>query len=161
MPDDDLRKLEIAIEAMSEDMRLAIVDELVSIGNDMRNHIINEMQTTAKAKWSYRKTKSGKRHHPSKPFHFPAVDTGELLRSLVPFGRGARGKPNEKGIETKDWSVEVGVEGGAPYAEYLESGTRKMFPRPFMLPTLWKFEPTVESRILQAMVTAAYRTMPK
>jgi hypothetical protein len=45
-------------------------------GNDIRNDIIRNMQKTAKAKHSYKR--GGKRHHPSLPGNYPAIDGGRL-----------------------------------------------------------------------------------
>lgn len=102
---------------------------LFSYGNDMRNHIITAMRNTTRAPWSYKRTKSGKRHHPSMPGGFPAVDSGEAIRAIA-FDVST----NFKGVK-----LEFGANSGAPYLKFLEEGTDKMDARPWMEPTVDEF----------------------
>ena len=62
------------------------------------------------------------RHQASAPGQAPATDTGNLVRSI-------------------NWNVEArslvaDVFAAAPYAVFLELGTRHMAPRPFLVPAL-------------------------
>lgn len=112
-----------------------IYNILFESGNNMINYIKTEMRNSAKAPWSYKKTKDGKRHHPSMPGNFPRVDTGEGWRSVA-----ANVKSKWGGL-----SLEFGVNTGAPYLKFLEGGKEK-YPdmhaeaRPWLEPTVNKFE---------------------
>ena len=73
--------------------------------------------------------KSNKRipHHPSLPYNAPAVDTGALRRSI-----------SEK-VESDAYSVsaEIGSTlSNPPYPVYLEYGTTRMSPRPWLGPAV-------------------------
>lgn len=69
----------------------------------------------------YKVSRTGRRHQASAPGQAPAVLTGFLTNSIL----SDFPKPTE-GIITI----------GAEYAEYLERGTRRMRPRPFVQPAL-------------------------
>jgi hypothetical protein len=98
-----------------------------------------------------RRTKTGRRHYPSPPGSPPAVDTGRL-RSSISFnwtgsgkGRGDTeagsgkqdgvGQPPSEGSDT--FTVVVGT--NVVYGRYLELGTNKMLPRPYLRPILEKY----------------------
>ncbi len=126
------RKLKAIFEQYKKSTRKPkeIQDVLFRKGNEMRNYIITEMRNTERAPWSYRKTKDGKRHHPSMPGNFPAVDTGEGIRSVA-------FDVSRKGFSTR---LEIGNNAGAPYLKYLEEGTDRMDVRPWLEPTVKKHE---------------------
>lgn len=71
-------------------------------------------------------------NNPSKPGNPPAVRTGQLANRMAPSGSGdaqAKRLPTEiKGVVFND----------APYAVFLEFGTRHMAARPFLLPSMSK-----------------------
>jgi hypothetical protein len=81
---------------------------LVEGANNIRNEMINLMRFTPK---TGRRYKRGKRWHiASSAGNAPAVDTGQLLRSIV--------------MDVRPSEIEVGSKSGAPYARYLEEGTQ-------------------------------------
>jgi len=111
----------------------AITQRLGQGAIDIRNTIIMSMRNTPKTGKHYRRGK--KTHIASSPGNPPAIDSGELVRSIM--------------FDVRKMEIEVGVEGGAPYAEYLEAGThmfspehlltsKKMEPRPFLGPAVEK-----------------------
>lgn len=117
-----------------------IFNALAKDGNNMRNHIIKNMQQTQRADWFYIRTKSKKRHYPSAPYQFPAIDSGELIRSIV--------------VDKQPFKfIIVGVNLGAKYAEKLEDGTRFMKPRPFMKPTFKTFYPKIKETIEKTILS--------
>jgi HK97 gp10 family phage protein len=95
--------------------------------------MITSMRATPK---TGRKYKRGRKIHiassPNKP---PAIDTGQLIRSIT--------------MDDRLREVEVGATSGAPYASYLEEGTKRMKKRPFLLPAVEKEMPKVQFRIRQ------------
>ena len=136
----ELTKLNKELNKIGKKLMEAVVeipDEItrrLAIGaNDIRNTIITAMVREPKTGRKYRRGK--KIHQASAPGEAPAVDYGELLRSIV--------------FDVRKMEVEIGSEGGAPYAEYLETGTFKVTgesitptaliePRPFLNPAVEK-----------------------
>jgi hypothetical protein len=102
-------------------------------GNKMRNFIITEMRNTKRAPWSYKATKSGKRHYPSLPGHFPAIDTGEGVRSIA----------FDTNVKPQSVFLQIGVTGGAPYLKKLEEALSERRKRPWLNPTVEKFKPQI------------------
>jgi len=111
----------------------AITQRLAEGAIDIRNTIILSMRNTPKTGRHYRRGK--KTHIASSPGNPPAIDSGELVRSIM--------------FDVREMEIEVGVEGGAPYAKYLETGTFKVTgesitpteliePRPFLNPAVEK-----------------------
>ena len=112
---------------------------LVWGANRIRNRMINLMRHTPKTGKKYKRGK--KWHIASSPGMPPAVDRGQLLRSIV----------MDEGIDY----IEVGVKSGAPYAKALEDGTKKagrkrntiILPRPFLAPSANAEIPRIQRRI--------------
>ncbi len=148
-----LAKISEELAKSMQKMPDSILRDLSIGANKIRNTIILGMRGTQKASWFYlrgigRKTKrrgkgllsTARKHYPSAPGEMPAIDSGELISRII---WSASKNPLE---------VEVGVEGGAPYAKYLEGGTEmdwdsvtfgtikksKMKPRPFLGPAVEK-----------------------
>lgn len=77
-----------------------------------------------KAYYTYNK---GKLHHPSLPNNPPAVDSGTLRRSIT------------YNVNEKEMYGEVGnLVAKSPYGAYLEFGTSRMKPRPWLKPATEK-----------------------
>jgi len=105
---------------------------LVEGANRVRNHMINAMRRTPKTGKKYKRGK--KWHIASSPGNAPAVDKNQLVRSIV--------------MDVRLDEVEVGVKSGAPYAKWLEEGTPKMKPRPFLKPAAEAEVPRIRRKIL-------------
>jgi HK97 gp10 family phage protein len=86
---------------------------------------------------SYRKWTSkrpgGGIHWSAHPGMFPAIDTGTLRDSIE--------YEVTRSFETSKLTVRPTSD--VEYAEYLEFGTSKAAPRPFLRPTLAQFEPKI------------------
>lgn len=100
---------------------------------------------------SVRRTKTGRQHHRSKPGEAPAVDTGTLRASIMTevsvAGLGVTGKvgPDVEYIEQhQDPGTDV------EYGYYLELGTAKMAPRPFLRPALARTKNAIKKIFLKA-----------
>ena len=99
------------------------IKKKLAIGaNDIRNTIITEMMTGPKTGKLYKK--KSVTHQASAPGQSPAVDSGELISRII--------------FDVRDMELEVGAEAGAPYAEFLELGTKKMKARPWLDPAVEK-----------------------
>jgi HK97 gp10 family phage protein len=80
-------------------------------------------------------------HQASAPGQPPASDTGFLVNNI------------KRKMDTDNMGGEVASR--ADYSKYLEFGTSKMLPRPFMFPALEKNRKKIKSRIEKAMKTAS------
>jgi hypothetical protein len=139
----ELKKLNKDLEKISKNLALAAVEvnpgilqELTTGAMDIRNTVITSMMSGNKTGHLYRRGKGGKMHRASAPGEAPAVDFGELARSIV--------------FEVRSpLEVEVGSKGGAPYAPFLEFGVKdfdegtededslwRLAPRPFLGPAI-------------------------
>jgi hypothetical protein len=72
-------------------------------------------------------SRAWKRAHPSKPYSPPNVQTGHLRRSI------ASDKPMPL---IRRVGLGIGKKAMVNYGVWLEFGTRKMLPRPFLIPAL-------------------------
>lgn len=115
---DDKQHVQIRMKEAPDTITESLHETTVAVVNDVRNEIIVRMERTQKAPWSYKRTKSGKVHHPSLPGFPPAKDSGDYVASIQPDDR---------------WpDVEVGsLITDPPYPEYLERGTTAGFGSPF------------------------------
>ncbi len=130
---------------------------LIEGANIIRNDIIRSMtqeekhgnwyirstqatRRTFKTKGERRKTgakRKGIMHRASAPGEAPAMDSGELVRSII--------------YDVENLQVEIGAEAGAPYAVALEEGKGKIAPRPFLQPAIDRNIDEVNQLILRAM----------
>lgn len=83
-----------------------------------------------------KKRKARKEHLPSLPGYPPAPRTGNLRASIKPSFESAL-----------FWKVQV----GAAYGAFLESGTRKMSPRPFGDPAFQQIKPIFKRAVTQVL----------
>jgi len=154
---DEIKRL----KAMPLSIKLALRKRIQAMGIDIRNDSIRSMRKTLrvtryKAGLSRRKGKAvtfnwmrgGKVHIPSSPGNPPAVDTGDLVRSIKVDTR--------QGMVLTDFEVEVGSNiSKPPYPRWLEEGTKRMKPRPWLWPAVMradrKFGVGIRSTIEQAI----------
>jgi len=83
------------------------------------------------------------RHQASAPGEAPASDTGTLLNSIS--GTAKMGPNGPEGV----------IEARAPYAAYLEYGTRKMLPRPYLTPAIERNRQRFTEALRKALETGA------
>ena len=114
-----------------EEVPTAVTQELAIGANDIRNTIINSMMREKKTGLPYRRGKNI--HIASAPGEAPAVDFGELVRSIM--------------FDVREMEVEVGNEAGAPYGVFLEKGTEHIEPRPWLEPAVNEHFAGILSRV--------------
>ncbi|RJX18959.1 MAG: hypothetical protein C4575_09280 [Desulforudis sp.] len=124
-----------------------VMKALVLLALDLRNEMIHSMQHSLRTGRHYRRRKGDRRgkfdHIASSPGNPPRPDTGELLRSIIMEARPS------------DLAVEVGSNiTKPPYPAYLEEGTGRVAPRPFLAPAMDKLRSKIERRILDAVAGA-------
>jgi hypothetical protein len=97
------------------------------------------MQNTPKTGRKYYRG-NGKWHIASSPGNPPAIDRGQLVRSIT----------MREGLD----EIEVGVTSGAPYGKLLEKGVPKnnLLPRPFLMPAVDSEVPKIERRIVNDLL---------
>ncbi len=112
-----------------------VITRRLAIGaNDIRNTIILLMRNTPKDGKVYKRGK--KKHIASSPGNPPAIDSGNLVASIL--------------FDVRDMEVEVGsIINIPPYPTYLEEGTDKMEPRPFLEPAVEKHKDEIVNDIGQ------------
>lgn len=129
----DLNRIGRELAKQADKIPSTIGRELFIGGNKIRNTIIQSMRSTKRAPWYYTSGKTRVKHHPSLPYNPPAVDTGELIRSIL--------------FDVDHMSMEVGSYGGAPYGKWLETGTPRMKPRPWLEPAVSEHADDIIKRI--------------
>ena len=139
----DFSKLLGEFQALPRKMLDALGDELVIGANEIRNRIINSMDTTPKTGRTYPRWKGKKFHIASSPVNPPAVDTCNLKQSIMMDAR-------------LPWEVEVGSTiTEPPYPIYLEEGTSRMKKRPWLQPAIdavtGRIEENIKRRILSRL----------
>ena len=98
--------------------------EIVKGGAQLiRGEAIKSIQTGAKSGVMYQMYNPRREHRASAPGQAPASDTGNLVSKII--------------VKQKTRNI-TNVESNANYSAFLEYGTSKMQPRPFMLPAFEK-----------------------
>ena len=106
---------------------------------NIRTHAIKSVQRGTKSGTVYEKTSPNRTHRASAPGEAPATDTGLLANSI------------KAEIDGKKAEIVADTE----YAAWLEFGTQKMQPRPFMFPAMEKERPKWEARLSRIVDAAA------
>lgn len=81
--------------------------------------------------------KGGIQHRASAPGEAPATDHGDLIRSIL--------------FDVRYDGLGASVGSDLPYSLFLEEGTTRIKPRPFMAPALEKNNDRIETDILEAL----------
>jgi HK97 gp10 family phage protein len=98
---------------------------------NIRTHAIKSIQRGTKSGIVYEKINPKRKHRASAPGEAPATDTGRLANSI---------KAN---IDGKKAEIVADTE----YAPWLEFGTQKIKPRPFMFPAMELERPKWKKRL--------------
>jgi len=127
-----LHKIGNELADKAKSIESEVTQWLVIGANEIRNTIILSMRNTPKTGRHYKVSKTGKPHIASSPGNAPAIRSGDLIRSII--------------FDARPWEVEVGsiLEG---YPEYLEFGTKKMEPRPWLAPAVKKHEDEIVENV--------------
>ena len=128
--------IEKALEAMDkvkEDLEKNVDEVLAGGGQLIRGEAVRSIQQGSKTGRIYQKYNPRRTHRASAPGEAPASDTGFLASSIM--------VKKEKDV--------VQVTSNAKYAPFLEFGTSKILPRPFMFPASEKSKPKIAEAIFQ------------
>lgn len=125
------------LEKLGTKSQQRMMDLLVVSANNIRNDMITGMETTPKTGRRYRKRK-GVYHTASSPGNFPAVDSGDLVKSII--------------MDARFDEVEVGSIITYPaYPKFLEFGTSRMKKRPWVKPVYDTQKPKIEKAVNRLM----------
>lgn len=125
------------LEKLGSKSQKRMMQLLVVAANTIRNDMITGMQNTPKTGNRYRK-RIGIYHTASSPGNFPAVDTGDLVRSII--------------MDARFDEVEVGSIITYPaYPKFLEFGTARMKKRPWVKPVYNSQKPKIEKAVSRLM----------
>ena len=119
----NLKKVLSQLDKLEKDMEVPFQEIVKGGGQLIRTEAIKSIQTGAKSGVMYQKYNPRREHRASAPGQSPASDTGNLVNKII--------------VRQKSSDV-VSVESNANYSAFLEYGTSKMQPRPFMLPAFEK-----------------------
>jgi HK97 gp10 family phage protein len=122
-----------AIEKVKEDLENNMQEVLLGGGQLIRGEAIRSIQQGAKSGKTYKRYNPTRTHKASAPGEAPASDTGFLVSN----------------IRVKDEKDLVQVRSEASYSKFLEYGTSKMLPRPFMFPASEKSKPKIAEILFQ------------
>lgn len=150
----------VDVRRLSDDVQRAVAQSLEAgaalIANDAKRSIAQGPKTGRVYEYYYRTNKTtggvfpvekrGVPHQASAPGEPPATDHGRLVGSIV-----------SDAIDSKGEGLVAIVEAQTEYAKYLEYGTKKMAPRPFMLPAFERNRQRIADLIRLSIATAASR----
>ena len=119
----NLKKVLSQLDKLEKDMEVPFQEIVKGGGQLIRTEAIKSIQTGAKSGVIYQMYNPRREHRASAPGQSPASDTGNLVNKII--------------VKQKSSDV-VSVESNANYSAFLEYGTSKMQPRPFMLPAFEK-----------------------
>jgi len=129
----NLKKVLSQLNRLGKDMEQPFQEIVKGGGQLIRTEAIKSIQTGAKSGVMYQKYNPRREHRASAPGQSPASDTGNLVNKII--------------VKQKSSDV-VSVESNANYSAFLEYGTSKMQPRPFMLPAFEKSKKPIINAVL-------------
>ena len=119
----NLKKVMSQLGRLNKDLEQPFQEVVKGGGQLIRAEAVKSIQSGAKSGIVYEKYNPRRSHRASAPGQAPASDTGNLVSKII--------------VKQKTKNV-VNVESNADYSAFLEYGTSKMDPRPFMLPAFEK-----------------------
>ena len=127
----------IALQSQIPTLRATLRRRASRLVRDVRDRIVATAKISMTGPKSGRGYRRGNRtHQASAPGEAPAVDTGLLINSI-------------QTAEEGDLRAVLGV--GAEYGIWLEFGTRRMAPRPFLGPAFEQAKPIFEAGIRELL----------
>ena len=111
-------------------------------GQLIRAEAVKSIQSGGKSGIVYEKYNPRRSHRASAPGQAPASDTGNLVSKIR--------------VKQKDKNT-TQVESGADYSAFLEYGTSKMLPRPFLFPAFEKSKEKIKQAVFNRVTTAIER----
>ena len=129
----NLKKVLSQMDKLEKDMEIPFQQIVKGGAQLIRTEAIKSIQTGAKSGVMYQKYNPRREHRASAPGQSPASDTGNLVSKII--------------VKQKSADV-TNVESNANYSAFLEYGTSKMQPRPFMFPAFEKSKNPIINAVL-------------
>ena len=133
----NLKKAMSQLKTLQKDLEPDFQEVVKGGGQLIRGEAIKSIQSGAKSGIVYEKYNPRRTHRASAPGQAPASDTGNLV-SKITIRQDGKDKTN--------------VESNADYSAFLEYGTSKMEPRPFMFPAFEKSRKPIEQAVFKRVV---------
>jgi len=133
----NIKKVLSQLEKLEKDMEVPFQEIVKGGGQLIRGEAIKSIQAGGKSGIVYQKYNPRREHRASAPGQAPASDTGNLASKII--------------VKQKSRN-RINVESNANYSAYLEYGTSKMQPRPFMLPAFEKSKKPIINAVFKRVV---------
>jgi len=130
----NIKKVLSQLNKLEKDMEIPFQEIVKGGGQFIRGEAIKSIQSGAKSGIVYEKYNPRRSHRASAPGQAPASDTGNLVSKIM--------------VKQKTKNI-TNVESNADYSAFLEYGTSKMEPRPFMLPAFEKSKKPIINAVLK------------
>ena len=130
----NLKKVLKQLNRLQKDMEVPFQEIVKGGGQFIRGEAIKSIQTGSKSGVMYQMYNPRREHRASAPGEAPASDTGNLVSKII--------------VKQKSKNI-TNVESNADYSAFLEYGTSKMEPRPFMLPAFEKSKKPIINAVLK------------
>ena len=134
----DINKVLGRFRRLGKDLEEPFREVVMGGAQLIRGEAIKSIQTGAKSGRIYEKYNPRRTHRASAPGQAPASDTGNLVRNIA------------VKMESRD---QVAVVSSAPYSQFLEFGTSKMLPRPFLFPATQRSKKKLAMAIFNRVVS--------
>ena len=138
----NLKKVMSQLGRLNKDLEQPFQEVVKGGGQLIRAEAVKSIQSGAKSGIVYEKYNPRRSHRASAPGQAPASDTGNLVSKIR--------------VKQKNPNTTI-VESGADYSAFLEYGTSKMQPRPFLFPAFEKSKEKITQAVFQRVVTAIER----
>ena len=132
-----LKEAKEIFKKLEEDLQQPFREVILGGAQLIRGEAIKSIQTGPKSGRVYQKYNPRRTHTASAPGEAPASDTGNLVSQIM------------VRQETRD---NVLVESNALYSSFLEFGTSKMLPRPFLFPATERSRPKIVQAVFNRVV---------
>jgi len=138
----NLKKVMSQLGRLNKDLEQPFQEVVKGGGQLIRAEAVKSIQSGAKSGIVYEKYNPRRSHRASAPGQAPASDTGNLVSKIR--------------VKQKNPNTTI-VESGADYSAFLEYGTSKMQPRPFLFPAFEKSKEKITQAVFKRVVTAIDR----
>ena len=138
----NLKKVMSQLGRLGKDLEQPFREVVKGGGQLIRAEAVRSIQSGAKSGIVYEKYNPRRSHRASAPGQAPASDTGNLVSKIR--------------VKQKNQNTTI-VESSADYSAFLEYGTSKMQPRPFLFPAFIKSKEKITQAVFKRVVTAIER----
>jgi len=137
-----IKKAMDSLKSLERDLEAPFREVILGGAQLIRSEAIKSIMQGPKTGRIYEKYNPRRTHRASAPGQAPASDTGNLVSQ----------------IQVKSTNPdEVAVESGANYSKFLEFGTSKMLPRPFLFPATERSRPKIQQAVFNKVVQTIKR----